>query len=71
MGQNDIVDQENDGALIGDSTLREIKGQLRSMTSEALGGYEGGPYYLSYLGVSTIGNAIISPYYIKYLVVVF
>ena len=54
MGQNDIVDQENDGALIGDSTLREIKSQLRSMTSEALGGYEGGPYYLSYLGVSTL-----------------
>ena len=51
--QNDQVDPENDGALIGDSTLREIMRELREMSSTAIGGYEGGPYYLSYLGVST------------------
>ncbi len=53
MGANDQVDPENDGALIGDSTLREIMRELREMSSTAIGGYEGGPYYLSYLGVST------------------
>ena len=53
MGANDPVDPENDGALIGDSTLREIKSELREMSSTAIKGYEGGPYYLSYLGVST------------------
>ena len=53
MGANDPIDNENDGALIGDSTLREIKEQLREMSATAIKGYEGGPYYLSYLGVST------------------
>jgi flagellar hook-associated protein 2 len=53
MGSNDVVDPENDGALIGDSTLREIRSELREMSSTAIKGYEGGPYYLSYLGVST------------------
>ena len=53
MGTNDPIDNENDGALIGDSTLREIRTQLREMTSTAIKGYEGGPYYLSFLGVST------------------
>ena len=54
MGANDPIDNENDGALIGDSTLRQIMADLRSMTTTALGGYEGGPYYLSYLGISTL-----------------
>jgi flagellar hook-associated protein 2 len=53
MGANDEVDPENDGALIGDSTLREIMRELREMSSLAIGGYEGGPYYLSFLGVAT------------------
>ena len=53
MGQNDEVDDENDGVLIGDSTLREIMGELREMSSTALGGYPGGPFYLSNLGVKT------------------
>ena len=53
MGANDQVDPENDGALIGDSTLREIMRELREMSSTAIGGYDGGPYYLSYLGVAT------------------
>ena len=53
MGANDQVVPENDGALIGDSTLREIMRELREMSSTAIGGYDGGPYYLSYLGVAT------------------
>ena len=53
MGANDPVDPENSGVLIGDSTLREIRSELREMSSTAINGYEGGPYYLSYLGVST------------------
>ncbi len=53
MGANSEIAQEDDGALIGDSTLREIMRELREMSSTAIGGYEGGPYYLSFLGVST------------------
>ena len=53
MSQNDEIDDENDGALIGDSTLRSIQSQLRAMSSTAIKGYEGGPYYLSNLGVGT------------------
>ncbi len=52
MSLNDDI-EDNDGALIGDSTLREIQQQLRSMTSKAIKGYEGGPYYLSNLGIKT------------------
>ena len=44
MGSNDPIDNENDGALIGDSTLREIRSELREMSSTAIKGYEGGPY---------------------------
>ena len=53
MGANSEIDSDDDGALIGDSTLREIMRELREMSSTAIGGYEGGPYYLSFLGVST------------------
>ena len=53
MGANSEIAQEDDGALIGDSTLREIMRELREMSSMTIGGYEGGPYYLSFLGVST------------------
>ena len=60
MGANDQVDNKNDGALIGDSTLREIMRELREMSSLELGGYEGGPYYLSYLGISTNRDGSIS-----------
>ena len=49
----DEIDSDDDGALIGDSTLREIMRELREMSSTAIGGYEGGPYYLSFFGVST------------------
>ena len=41
MGANDPVDPDNDGALIGDSTLREIMKELREMSTTALSGYEG------------------------------
>ena len=53
MGANDPSSNDGDGALIGDSTLREIMSELREMSSTALSGYEGGPYYLSNLGVAT------------------
>ena len=43
MGANDPSSNDNDGALIGDSTLREIMSELREMSSTALSGYEGGP----------------------------
>ena len=60
MGANDQVDNENDGALIGDSTLRNVQKDLREMSSLELGGYEGGPYYLSNLGISTNRDGSIS-----------
>ena len=53
MSMNDDVEDENDGPLIGDSTLRQIQQSLRMMSSTAIKGYEGGPYYLSNLGVKT------------------
>jgi len=53
MSMNDDIEDENDGPLIGDSTLRQIQQSLRSMSSTAIKGYEGGPYYLSNLGVKT------------------
>ena len=53
MSKNDEVENENDGVLIGDSTLRHIQNELRDMSSTAINGYEGGPYYLSNLGVKT------------------
>tara|TARA_B100000886_G_C20419660_1_gene490923 strand:+ start:223 stop:1890 length:1668 start_codon:yes stop_codon:yes gene_type:complete len=53
MSQNDTIDDTNDGALIGDSTLRQLQATLRAMSSSAIKGYEGGPFYLSNLGVST------------------
>ncbi len=52
MTANDEIG-EDDGALIGDSTVREIQQQLREMASTALVGYENGPFYLSNLGVKT------------------
>tara|TARA_B100000989_G_scaffold288645_1_gene259558 strand:+ start:1629 stop:3296 length:1668 start_codon:yes stop_codon:yes gene_type:complete len=53
MSQNDTIDDTNDGALIGDSTLRQLQSTLRAMSSHAIKGYEGGPFYLSNMGVST------------------
>jgi len=53
MSMNDDIEDENDGPLIGDSTLRQLQQSLRMMSSTAIKGYEGGPYYLSNLGVKT------------------
>ena len=53
MSSNDEVDNENDGVLLGDSTLRHIQAELREMSATAISGYEGGPYYLSNLGIKT------------------
>ena len=53
MSKNDETENENDGVLIGDSTLRHIQNELRDMSSTAIVGYENGPYYLSNLGVKT------------------
>ena len=38
MGANSEIAQEDDGALIGDSTLREIMRELREMSSTSIGG---------------------------------
>lgn len=53
MGQNDETDEDNVGALNGDSTLRMIQKELREMSSTAISGYENGPYYMANLGVKT------------------
>ena len=46
---------ENDGSgpLAGDSLARQIQRDLRNFSSKSITGYEGGPYTLSLLGVST------------------
>ena len=54
LGSNDETDNDNDGSLIGDSTLRQIMTSLRQMSSTAIKGYEGGTYYLSNIGVKTL-----------------
>ena len=46
---------QNDGSgpLAGDSLARQIQRDLRNFSSKSITGYEGGPYTLSLLGVST------------------
>ena len=46
-------EDENSGILAGDSLLRSIQNDMRSANGTAINGYEGGPYYLSNLGVKT------------------
>ena len=46
-------DPENTGILYGNSLLRTITSTLRSSNARELAGYEGGPYYLSNLGIQT------------------
>ena len=41
------------GALNGNSMLMSIKSQLRGLSTKTIGGYEGGPYYLSQMGIKT------------------
>ena len=60
MGSNDESDNDNDGVLIGDSTLRQIMSSLREMSTVALSGYEGGTYYLANIGVQTLRDGTLS-----------
>ena len=53
-------DTENPGLLAGDSLLRNIMGTLRESNARELAGYEGGPYYLSNLGIKTNRDGTIS-----------
>ncbi len=41
------------GALNGNSLLMSIKSQLRGLSTKSIGGYEGGPYFLSQMGIKT------------------
>lgn len=53
LSSDDQSDENDDGALNGDSTLRGIMSTLRKFSSTAIDGYESGPYYLANLGVGT------------------
>lgn len=44
---------ENSGTLSGDTLLRAIMSELREANGGAINGYEGGPFYLSNLGIKT------------------
>ena len=44
---------ENTGILYGNTLLRTITSTLRNSNARELAGYEGGPYYLSNLGIQT------------------
>ena len=48
-----VAADEDSGVLAGDSLLRNIQNDMRSANGSAINGYEGGPYYLSNLGVKT------------------
>ena len=53
-------DPENTGILYGDSLLRSIMTTLRESNARELAGYEGGPYYLSNLGIKTNRDGTLS-----------
>ena len=59
MTQHDDIG-DDDGVLIGDSTVREIQQQMREMSSHAIAGYENGPFYLANLGVKTNRDGTLS-----------
>ena len=48
------------GALNGNSLIMSIKTQLRSLSSMAIKGYEGGPYYLANMGIKTLRDGTLS-----------
>ena len=48
------------GALNGNSLIMSIKTQLRSLSSMAIKGYEGGPYYLANMGIKTLRDGSLS-----------
>ena len=56
----DSQDPDNTGILYGDSLLRTIMSTLRDSNARELGGYAGGPYYLSNLGIKTNRDGTIS-----------
>ena len=53
-------DDEKNGLLAGDSLLRSIMTEMRKSSATPLNGYEGGPYYLSNLGVKTMRDGTLS-----------
>ena len=58
--ESDPNDDEKTGLLAGDSLLRSIMSEMRLSNGTAINGYEGGPYYLSNLGVKTMRDGTLS-----------
>ncbi len=58
--REDDPNNEDSGLLAGDSLLRSIMNEMRRSNSKAIAGYEGGPYYLSNLGVKTMRDGTLS-----------
>ena len=58
--ESDRNDDEKNGLLAGDSLLRSIMTEMRRSSATPLNGYEGGPYYLSNLGVKTMRDGTLS-----------
>ena len=58
--ESDRNDDEKNGLLAGDSLLRSIMTEMRKSSATPLNGYEGGPYYLSNLGVKTMRDGTLS-----------
>ena len=58
--ESDPTDDERNGLLAGDSLLRSIMNEMRLSSATPINGYEGGPYYLSNLGVKTMRDGSLS-----------
>ena len=58
--ESDPTDDEKNGLLAGDSLLRSIMNEMRNSSGTAINGYEGGPYYLSNMGVKTMRDGTLS-----------
>ncbi len=58
--ESDPTDDEKKGLLAGDSLLRSIMNEMRRSSATPIAGYEGGPYYLSNLGVKTMRDGTLS-----------
>ena len=58
--ESDRNDDEKNGLLAGDSLLRSIMTEMRRSSATPINGYEGGPYYLSNLGVKTMRDGTLS-----------
>ncbi len=58
--REDDPNNEESGLLAGDSLLRSLMSEMRESNSSAIAGYEGGPYYLSNLGVKTLRDGTLS-----------